>query len=111
MVSVFATKFLPTLDSETLASYLKDKLDREVTCQKLDIGQSQFSSFKVIKINKSNKMNWYNLALRTKLVKPETTQPYLVHRYVMLSFHGNQWNVCIVVDVCFKGILAPFPLS
>ena len=58
-----------------------------------------------------HKMNWYNLALRPKLVKPETTQPYLVHRYVMLSFHGNQWDVCIVVDVCFKGILTPFPLS
>ena len=54
----------------------------------------------------NQKINRYNLALRTKPVKPETTQPCLVHRYVQLSFHGNKWNRCIVVDVCFKGILS-----
>ena len=54
----------------------------------------------------NQKINRYNLALRTKPVKPETTQPCLVHRYVLLSFHGNKWNLCIVVVVCFKGILS-----
>lgn len=33
LLSVFATKFSPTLDSDTLAIYRKDKLGREVTCQ------------------------------------------------------------------------------
>ena len=47
LVSVFATKFSPTLDPETLVSYMKDKLGREVTCQKLDTVQTRFSSFKV----------------------------------------------------------------
>lgn len=47
-VSVFATRFSPDLDSGTLADYLKNKLGRDVTCQKLDTAQSRFSSFKII---------------------------------------------------------------
>lgn len=47
LVSVFATKFSPDLDSETLSSYMKDKLGRDVTCQKIETLQSRFSSFKI----------------------------------------------------------------
>ncbi len=47
LVSVFATRFSPDLDSETLANYLKDKLQREVICQKMDTTQNRYSSFKV----------------------------------------------------------------
>ena len=36
LVSVFAKKLAPDLDSETLASYLKEQLSRDVTCQKID---------------------------------------------------------------------------
>lgn len=32
LVSVFATKFMPDLDTDTLSNYLKDKLCCEVTC-------------------------------------------------------------------------------
>lgn len=32
MVSVFATKFDPSLDANTLSDYLKEKLGREVMC-------------------------------------------------------------------------------
>lgn len=47
LVSVFATKFSPALDTETLANYLRDKLNRDVTCQKIETAQSRFSSFKI----------------------------------------------------------------
>lgn len=47
LVSVFATKFSPDLDSETLTKYMKDKLGRDVTCQKIEAVQSRFSSFKI----------------------------------------------------------------
>lgn len=47
LVSVFATKFSPDLDSETLTSYMKDKLGRDVTCQKIEAVQSRFSYFKI----------------------------------------------------------------
>lgn len=46
-VSVFATKFLPDLDAETLTKYLKEKLHHDVTCQKMDTAQNRYSSFKV----------------------------------------------------------------
>ena len=46
-MSVFATKFSPDLDIETLTRYMKDKLGRDVTCQKIEIIQSRFSSFKI----------------------------------------------------------------
>ena len=47
LVSVFATKLAPDLDSETLASYLKEQLSRDVTCQKIDTEYTRYSSFKV----------------------------------------------------------------
>lgn len=47
LVSVFATKFSPDLDSETLTSYMENKLERKVTCQKLETVHSRFSSFKI----------------------------------------------------------------
>lgn len=47
LVSVFASKFSPELDAETLSIYLKEQLGREVKCQKLGTGQSRFGSFKV----------------------------------------------------------------
>ena len=36
MVSVFATKFSPDLGAGTLANYLKDKLGRDVLCERID---------------------------------------------------------------------------
>lgn len=47
LVSVFATTFSPDLDSEALARYRRDKLCRDVTCQKIDTASSRFSSFKI----------------------------------------------------------------
>lgn len=41
LVSVFATKFSPDLNSETLSSYIKDTLGRDVTCQKIETLQSR----------------------------------------------------------------------
>ncbi|KAJ8415300.1 hypothetical protein AAFF_G00422800 [Aldrovandia affinis] len=45
MVSVFATKFDPNVDADTLSDYLKEKLGREVKCRKIETAQSRFSSF------------------------------------------------------------------
>lgn len=47
LVSVFATKFSPDVNSEALASYLKDNLHRDVTCEKIDSAQRRYNSFKV----------------------------------------------------------------
>ncbi len=47
LVSVFATRFSPDLDASTLSNYLKAKLNRDVTCLKIDNTRSWFSSFKV----------------------------------------------------------------
>ena len=47
LVSVFATKFCPELDADTLSVYLRAKLNREVNCHKIDSAQSRFASFKV----------------------------------------------------------------
>lgn len=46
-VSVFTTRFSPDLEPDTLASYLKDKLGRDVTCEKIDTVHARFGSFKV----------------------------------------------------------------
>ncbi|CAL8397666.1 unnamed protein product [Boreogadus saida] len=46
-VSVFATRFSPDLEPDSLASYLKEKLGRDVTCEKIDTVQTRFSSFKI----------------------------------------------------------------
>lgn len=48
MVSVFATRFAPELEADTLSLYLRKKLGREVTCTKIDSSQSRYSSFKVV---------------------------------------------------------------
>lgn len=45
MVRVFATKFDPCVDVNTLSDYLKKKLGREVTCRKIETTQSRFNSF------------------------------------------------------------------
>lgn len=47
LVSVFATKFALDVDAETLALYLREKLKRDVTCQKIASKRSRFGSFKV----------------------------------------------------------------
>ena len=47
LVSVFATKFSPDLEAETLSEYLKSKLIKVVTCQKIQNVRSRFGSFKV----------------------------------------------------------------
>lgn len=47
LVSVFATRFSPDLDAETLSAYLKEILSREVNCLKIDTVHRRFSSFKV----------------------------------------------------------------
>lgn len=49
-VSVFATRFPLDLEPDTLASYLKSKLGRDVTCVKIDTGRARFGSFKVTAI-------------------------------------------------------------
>lgn len=47
LVSVFATKFAPDLDAEALSGYLKQRLDRDVSCERIDTASNRFSSFKV----------------------------------------------------------------
>lgn len=47
LVSVFATKFSPDLDAETLSAYLREKLGHDVSCQKIDTIHRRFGSFKV----------------------------------------------------------------
>ncbi len=36
LVSVFATRFSPDLDSQTLCDYLTEKLSKTVTCRRID---------------------------------------------------------------------------
>lgn len=47
LVSVFATRFSPSLDAVTLCSYLTEKLGKSVTCRKIDSTRNRFSSFHV----------------------------------------------------------------
>lgn len=47
LVSVFATRFSPDLDADTLRNYLSEKLDRSVVCRKIESAQNRFSSFHV----------------------------------------------------------------
>lgn len=47
LVSVFASKFSPDLDVQTLTDYLKDQLHRDVVCQKIATRNTRFASFKV----------------------------------------------------------------
>ncbi len=46
-VSVFATRFSPDLEPATLAIYLKEKLGRDVICEKVNTVHARFGSFKV----------------------------------------------------------------
>lgn len=47
MVSVFATRFDPCLEADTLSNYLKSKLGRAVECRKIETVHGRFSSFHV----------------------------------------------------------------
>ncbi len=47
MANIFATRFMPDLEPETLRRYLHDKLNLGVTCPKIETGRSRFASFKV----------------------------------------------------------------
>ena len=47
LVSVFATRFDPSLDADTLCDYLKEKLGREVKCRKIESAYIRCSSFHV----------------------------------------------------------------
>lgn len=47
LVSVFASKFYPDVDTETLRAYLEGKLGHDVTCQKITTVNNRYASFKV----------------------------------------------------------------
>ncbi len=47
LVSVFATKFSPEIDAETLHAHLEEKLCRAVTCQRIATVNSRYDSFKI----------------------------------------------------------------
>lgn len=47
LVSVFATKFLPDLETETLSGYLSEQLGRDVNCQRIVTMSNRYSLFKV----------------------------------------------------------------
>lgn len=47
LVNIFATKFSPDLEADTLKEYLKEKIDGEVTCWKIEAAQTRFSSFHI----------------------------------------------------------------
>lgn len=47
LVSVFATRFSPELDEDTLRAYLSEKLGRTVSCKKITATSNRFGSFHV----------------------------------------------------------------
>uniref|UniRef100_A0A1A8A981 Uncharacterized protein n=1 Tax=Nothobranchius furzeri TaxID=105023 RepID=A0A1A8A981_NOTFU len=47
LASVFATRFSPTLEADTLASYLSERLGRRVTCWKISSSSGRFGSVQV----------------------------------------------------------------
>lgn len=47
LVSLFATKFSPEIDAETLRAHLEEKLCREVSCQRIVTMNSRYASFKI----------------------------------------------------------------
>lgn len=48
LVNVFATRFAPTLDADTLRDYLSAKLENEtVTCRKIESARSRYGSFHI----------------------------------------------------------------
>lgn len=57
LVSVFATKFSPDLDAETLSEYLSGQIGRSVNCQRIVTAGNRYSSFKVsAECNEVNEM-------------------------------------------------------
>ncbi|KAK7909675.1 hypothetical protein WMY93_014359 [Mugilogobius chulae] len=49
LVSVFATRFSPELDADTLGSYLSERLGKAVTCEKIQtVRNNRFGSFRVL---------------------------------------------------------------
>ena len=46
-MNVFATRFDPELDADTLRDYLKEKLNDTVTCRKIITERSRFGSFHI----------------------------------------------------------------
>ncbi len=42
-ISVYATKFIPDLNTETLSNYLKEKLGWDVNCQRIDTMNYRYS--------------------------------------------------------------------
>ena len=47
IANIFATRFSPELDAETLEHYLKDQVKMKVKCRKITSGQNRFASFQV----------------------------------------------------------------
>lgn len=47
LVSVFASRFSPDVDADTLRTYLNDKLGQDVTCFKISTVNTRYASFKV----------------------------------------------------------------
>ncbi|KAL7387451.1 hypothetical protein ABVT39_023677 [Epinephelus coioides] len=47
LVSVFASRFSPDLDADTLCAYFTEKLGKSVTCRKIDSTHNRFSSFHI----------------------------------------------------------------
>lgn len=57
LVSVFATKFSPDLNAETLAKYLSGQMGRSVNCQRIATAGNRYGSFKVTaECNEINEM-------------------------------------------------------
>lgn len=48
LVCVFATRFSPSLDSDTLCFYLTERMGKPVACRKTDSTRNRFSSLHVI---------------------------------------------------------------
>lgn len=46
-MSVFATKFDPSLEANVLSAYLREKLGRDVKCHKIENAHGRFSSFHI----------------------------------------------------------------
>lgn len=59
MISVFATRFDPNLEADALCEYLKEKLDREVECSKIETERKRFSSF-LVKAECKDKAEMYD---------------------------------------------------
>lgn len=47
LVTVFATRFSPNLDADTLCCYVTERLGKPVTCRKIDSTRNRFSAFHI----------------------------------------------------------------